>query len=200
MQFTRQPTNTMEPYVPQHFKDTTGINQKEGEGAEMRFKRICGSYGYKVDQATRNENYRQHIDCWVTVVINDKYIGRFSVDVKAAKRIARRDRNGNFAPVQDKLHWVEWTNRGGGNGWVRGHADKIAFGMCDGSFTIVRRQALEDYIGPIIESKRNYRPRNQFDCVNGVLWKRYGNKDEMTMVTTDELYALPGTFGFRFQH
>ena len=182
----------MKSYVPQHFKDITGINQKQGESAETRFQKLYKDLNYTIEHATPTENYKKHIDFWVS-----RKNLRFSVDVKAAKRIARRDRNGHFTQVQDKLHWIEWSNRGGGSGWVRGKADKIAFGMCNGNFILVQRQALKDYIGPIIESKRHIKPRNQFECVDGILWKRRGNKDEMTLVRTDVLHQIPGTFVIR---
>ena len=185
-------------YVPQHRKDTTGRNQREGLSAEQRFAEICEKRGWEVIQATRDENYKQHIDCWVNVSDNGKHVGSFSVDVKAAKRVARRDRNRNFTQVQDNLHWVEWTGRSGWPGWVRGKAKWMAFGMCDGSFLMVDRACLETVVELMILSKRQISPRSQWDCTNGVLWKRRGNKDEMTMVSTDQMHQIKGTWVLTF--
>lgn len=184
-------------FVPRHRRDTTGQNQREGLSAEKRFETLCQRNGWEVVQATRDENYKQHIDCWVNVSEDGKHVGCFSVDVKAAKRVARRDRRNQFTEVQDKLHWVEWTGRSGWPGWVRGKAKWMAFGMCDGSFLMVDRARLESEVEPMIASKRHISPNTQWDCTDGVLWKRRGNKDEMTMVSTPQLRDIPGTWTLR---
>lgn len=181
-------------YVPRHRRDTTGQNQREGLSAEKRFEKICQQKGWEVVQATRDENYKKHIDCWVNVSSQGKHVGNFSVDVKAAKRVARRDRNNKFTNVQDELHWVEWTGRSGWPGWVRGKAKWMAFGMCDGSFLMVDRARLESFVDPLIQSKRTISPKTQWDCTDGVLWKRRGNKDEMTLITTSQMYSIPNTW------
>ena len=177
-------------HVPQHRKDTTGRNQREGLSAEQLFKQIVHSFGWKWANASRNENYKAHIDCWVQV--DD--VGKFSVDVKAAKRVARRNRNGDWAKIQDEYHWVEWTGRSGYPGWVRGKATWIAFGTCEDSFIMVDRRRLETAVEAMILSKRHISPRSQWDCMDGVLWKRQGNKDEMTLLASSQLWGIQGTW------
>lgn len=185
----------MDIIVPRHSLDVTGVNQHDGLSAERRFHMKCEyMMGWSVVESSTSENCRDHIDCWVNVSSKGKHIGCFSVDVKAAKRIARRDASGNMAPVQDKYHWVEWTGRSGYNGWVRGKAKWIAFSMCDGSFLMVNRANLEAYVGPLIEAKRDVSPKTQWECVDGILWKRQGNKDEMTLISSDQLRELKHTW------
>ena len=74
----------------------------------------------------------------------------------------------------------------------------MAFGMCDGSFLMVDRGCLETTVEPMIASKRHISPQSQWDCTDGVLWKRRGNKDEMTMVSTDQMHQIKGTWVLTF--
>jgi hypothetical protein len=65
------------------------------------------------------------------------YISDFGkIDVKARKRVARKDAN-----VQDDLVWLEFKNVQGKFGWLYGKADWIAFER-DEDFVLVKRHDL----------------------------------------------------------
>ena len=176
-------------HIPRHYKDTSGRNQAEGYKAESNFQHICRSRGWTVRTATKMENCVKHIDFWV-----DTKQQLFSVDVKSPKRVARRDASGRVCSLQDKLHWIEWTNRGGGKGWVRGHAHFIGFGMLNGDYMMVNRSLLEQKVEKMISLNKTIVPKTQWECTNGVLWNRCGNLDEMTMLTTQDLKSIEGTW------
>lgn len=179
--------------VPRYAGDVDGRCQREGIRAEIKFKRLCERHGWGVKLANFNDNYRDHIDCFIFVKVNNE-TKIYSVDVKAAKRISRRDRRGNFAKVQDTWHWVEWHHHGGGKGWIQGKANWIAFGMLDGSFLMVDRFRLKLYTEKRMEYRRYTYGKTAHDCKDGILWQRRGNKDSMTMFNTTTLYAIPGTW------
>lgn len=180
-------------HIPRHPRDTTGTNQREGLSAETLFHQVCRSHGWDIVNATRDENYKDHIDCWVHISLEKKY----SVDVKAPKRVARRDRHGQLTFVQDKLHWVEWCGRSGMPGWVRGKAYWIAFGLLNGTFLMVHRQGLQSLVESLIRKKGYARGKSQWDCTDGILWNRRGNKDRMTLLNTNQLRSVPYTWTLR---
>ena len=174
------------PIVPKHRRDASGQAQKMGYWAETHFKASCESKNFKWENASKEENCNQHIDCHVTTPKGMK----FTVDVKAAKKIARGDRK-----PQDKWTWIEWTARDGRPGWARSNVDFIAFAMLNGSFLLVKTEELKEYVEPMIEKyKRVLRLDSQRDAKNGLLWRRNGNKDAMTLIATDELALLPNSF------
>ena len=67
--------------------------------------------------------------------------------------------------------------------------------MLNGNFLMVKTQELKEYVEPMVEKyKRVLRLDSQRDAKNGLLWRRNGNKDAMTLIATDELALLPNSF------
>tara|TARA_B110000908_G_scaffold86121_1_gene102915 strand:- start:506 stop:1051 length:546 start_codon:yes stop_codon:yes gene_type:complete len=171
--------------VPRNARDSSGINQVEGLNAEESFKQHVEDMGCSWRTSSTHENRRLHIDCWVD---------NWSVDVKAAKRISRRDHRGQLNKVQDALHWVEHRTIVGTPGWAHSqHLDYVAFQMLDGTFLCVERRRLSNLLTERVEAKRGIQPGNQYMAQDGVLWTRRGRRDAMTLFTTAQLKALEGT-------
>lgn len=172
--------------VPKHFRDKDGKSRSMGYQAEQAFKEICLKNEYQWKNATKTENCTRHTDCHVTKPDGTT----FSVDVKAAKKISRRDRK-----PQDQLTWVEWLDRRGKPGWVRSKVDCIAFQMLSGQFLMVDRAELEAHVTPLIEKHKNvFRVESQGCARNGILWRRHGNKDAMTLIPTEEIVWLSKSY------
>lgn len=171
--------------VPRHRRDRNGSARQMGMKAEQAFWCCCQKEGYKWENASKAQNCTEHIDCFIT-----KDGKTLSVDVKSAKKIARYD-----SKPQDKLIWVEWTARDGRIGWARAAVDYIAFQMLSKQFLMVKNEELRAHVEPLIEQNKHIvRPESQKDAVNGVLWKRAGNKDEMTLIPSEDLALLPSSF------
>ena len=160
--------------VPRHFRDKDGSSRQMGVKAEQSFWMKCNDKKYTWQNATKDENCTQHIDCRIT----HPHLGTISVDVKAAKKISRRDMK-----AQDTWTWIEWTARNGKPGWGRSQVDYIAFQMLTGDFLMVNREELQQLVQPLIEAKKHIvRVESQHHAKNGILWRRAGNKDEMTLI------------------
>jgi hypothetical protein len=171
--------------VPRHCQDRNGKSQQSGLTAEQDFYVTCQKHHYQWKNASKKQNCIDHIDCFITQANHT-----FSVDVKAAKKIARWNKK-----PQDKLLWVEWTARNGAPGWVRSKVDLIAFQMLNKQFLMVKTSELRDYVAPLIEkNKAIVRVDSQKDAVNGILWRRHGNKDEMTLLPSEDVALLPSSF------
>lgn len=172
--------------VPRHFRDRNGTSRNMGVKAEQQFWMKCNDKKYEWKNATKDENCTQHIDCYIT----HPHLGTISVDVKAAKKIARRD-----IRAQDTWTWIEWTARNGKPGWARSNVNFIAFQMLTGDFLMVKREELQNHVQPMVETKKHIvRVDSQDAAKNGVLWRRYGNNDEMTLIRSDELALLKSSF------
>jgi hypothetical protein len=171
--------------VPRNKRDISGINQMEGLSAEEAFKHRVESKGCTWLGSTHYENRKQHIDCWVD---------NWSVDVKAAKRISRRNRRGQLNEVQDALHWAEHRTIVGTPGWAHSRdLDYVAFQMLDGTFLCVERCRLSNLLNKRVKANRGKKGRNPYMARDGVLWTRCGRWDAMTLFTTAQLKALEGT-------
>ena len=172
--------------IPQHRRDKDGSSKKMGMKAEQQFWYLCQKNKFTWTNASKYDNCNKHIDCYITLG-NGQTI---SVDVKAAKKIARRD-----LKQQDKLTWIEWIARDGRKGWARSEVQFIAFQQLNNKFLMVDRQELETFITPLIEQNKHIvRVNSQRQALNGILWKRYGNKDAMTLIDTEQLALLKNSF------
>jgi hypothetical protein len=172
-------------FVPRNSKDVDGTCQKEGLSAEEAFKQRVAERGGVWRNANREENIYRHIDCFVDAK---------SFDVKAPKRIARRNRRGMKGVVQDALHWVEHVGITGYPGWSHSkHMDFLAFQMLDNTFIVVKRVELAMFLDERVAFHGGKLATSQYTAKDGVLWRRKGRKDAMTLFSTDQLLALPSS-------
>jgi hypothetical protein len=148
-----------------------------GTAAEQRFANICREKGYAIRPATSYENRVRHFDFRVC---GDK------VEVKAMKSPRR-----GMAPDPDMIY-VELRNVSGGDGWLYGDADLIAFGQRDGFLMVNRRELVR-----LVEWMR---PRCRRSAVSGVYHTLYSrvNRDDLVMVLhIDDIAALKSNWTLR---
>ena len=99
---------------------------KRGQGVEAMFAKLLNERAIEAREADLREQF-SHVD----------YVTDFGkIDVKARKRVARKDDD-----VQDELVWLEFKNVQGKFGWLYGKADWIAFERED-DFVLVKRSDL----------------------------------------------------------
>ena len=99
---------------------------KRGQGVEAMFAKLLNEKAIEARAADLKEQF-SHVD----------YVSDFGkIDVKARKRVARKD-----SDVQDDLVWLEFKNVQGKIGWVYGKADWIAFER-EADFVLVKRADL----------------------------------------------------------
>ena len=191
MKLTQKATSsvikTVKTVVPKHFRDRDGSSQRMGSDAEQLFQQKCIQQGIQWRPSDKQENMIHHIDCFVK--IEDKEV---SVDVKSCKKLARW-----HPKCQDKLIWIEWMGRSGKPGWARSKKlDYVAFEMLSKQFLMVKRQELEDFVAPLIEKNRGIRPNTGVDARDGIIYRRAGNKDELTLLKSEDLVFLPSSYIF----
>jgi hypothetical protein len=171
--------------VTKNARDFDGTCQNEGLSAEEAFKQRVAERGGVWRNANREENIYNHIDCFV----DDK-----AFDIKAAKRIARRNRRGMKGKVQDDFHWVEHVGITGFPGWCHSRQmDCLAFQMLDGRFLIVDRPTLAPFLSMRVDFHGGKLAKSQYTAKDGILWRRKGRKDAMTLFSTAQLLSLSGT-------
>jgi hypothetical protein len=148
---------------------------ERSEGAEAQFARIGLSHGWKVEAANARQDIDEHWD-----VMIEKGAERHWVDVKAMKRINRRD-----AQPQDVWVWIELQGvREGEAGWLfGGKADWIAFERTQ-SFVIVPRVALATLIPKIVDfqSKVSVPKAAKYK-----VYRRAGRPDRITLIESAQL-------------
>jgi hypothetical protein len=153
----------------QHIKDNTGRCSQEGFTAEVRFKKLLEDYGDIVTASNLKGQY-SGID-----LISD-LLGTF--DVKARKRTSRSDDS-----AQDKYIWVEFKNVGGGEGWLYGKADCIAFERRN-DFLITKRSDLVQLCETLVDLSANV------SAAKYALYKSYqrkGRKDQVAMIKFQDI-------------
>lgn len=115
-------------------------SRKRGEAAEKAFQQVAEKQGAQFEKSTERDDIHKHIDCFVTWTDKEgETTHRWGIDVKAAKSISRGE------AAQDSLTWLEYQNVGGKDGWMKGHADFIAFERAD-DFVLLHRPSLLAHI------------------------------------------------------
>lgn len=104
---------------------------------------------------------------------------RIKVDVKGAKKINRWDEEPNH-----EIHYVEFTNVKGNDGWVLGKADYIAFEYND-TFLLVKRLALKELCLNKIKSKEILNVKRLYQY-----YRREGREDIITLVPTKDIIGI----------
>ena len=153
-------------------KFDTKDSLKLGDRAELSFKKIALKKGWKVTEATKDGQI-------------DK-IGRkksYKVDVKAMKRISRKNPN-----VQDTWFWVEFHGvRSFDKGWLYdGKADLIAVERKD-SFLIVKRLDLIKLAEKLVDKKSHVHSAQE---AKYKLYSRSGRPDLISMIEIDKLNEI----------
>jgi len=105
-----------------------------GIQAEISFTDVAKKKGYEVIRANKDANVYKHVDLYLTQNHNVT-----SVDVKARKKLSRRDDKYN-----DDFTWIEFKNVRGNDGWLYGKADKIVFER-EKDFVLVNRDMLQRF-------------------------------------------------------
>ncbi|MFS1430435.1 hypothetical protein LMH73_025800 [Vibrio splendidus] len=149
----------------------------EGLSSEATFRDLAMKRGFTVFGATKNQNIYDHIDFFL------EFKGRrFSVDVKAMKRVQRHSNKRNG----DAL-WIEFQNVIGNKGWIHGKQDFIAFEFED-RFVLVKRHELLGYAVASLDSfdERVNSPHNALYK----LYQRKGRSDLITLIEKDSIYLL----------
>ena len=105
-----------------------------GLKAEISFTDVAKKKVYEVIHANKDANVYKHVDLYLTQNHNVT-----SVDVKARKKLSRRDDKYN-----DDFTWIEFKNVRGNDGWLYGKADKIVFER-EKDFVLVNRDMLQRF-------------------------------------------------------
>lgn len=153
--------------------DFNGSASKMGESAEIQFKKIAEIKGNKITEASLIEQI-DHIDFHINNTKGEKY----TVDVKARKKISRKDTD-----VVDDVIWVEFKNVQGKNGWLYGKSNYIAFEQ-EKDFLIVSRLALANLCEKLVDL-------NNFDAKIKpplyIAYQRAGRKDLLSLIKTEDI-------------
>lgn len=158
-------------------------SQEMGNKAELAFINMMPRYGWKLEAANSRQERIEHWDFRMTREHETLGHQMFTVEVKAMKKLGRRDPN-----PQDRYMWVELKNIDGGDGWVYGKADYIAFEMRD-SFIMVRRTKLLQ----LIERKLAEGNHAWVNSPEDAVYKLYGRRDrrdEVTLIPVEDLMTL----------
>ena len=102
-------------------------------------------------------------------------------DVKEMKKINRWD-----PKPQDVLAWIEGTNNGGNEGWIKGLADYIVFERTD-SWLVVNRKELFDFTWGKLREKGFPQGKKAYHIYDRSKW---GKKDRTTLVPFKDIETL----------
>ena len=148
-----------------------------GLTAEQMFVIAAHKKQFLCTESTKEENINSHIDFWIHR--DDK---SYSVDVKAAKRIQRSDKDVNYEKLWIELHSV----RGDNKGWLLdGKADFIAFEQKD-HFIITNRKQLIDFVR---ETVVNVRVKSPIDALY-TMYTREGRPDILTLINSKDIIDI----------
>ena len=144
-----------------------------GEKAEGLFILIAVKHGWKISASTREQNIDEHWDYLI-----EKDDQQFKVEVKAEKRIQRKDDDS-----QAHFTWVELRNVRGKVGWLFGKADLIAFEKEKTFFFIKRLDLLA-----LVNQKVNLvaKVKSAKDALYKI-YTREGRKDKLTLLPTSDI-------------
>lgn len=146
-----------------------------GKAAEERFARMAGERGHTAHPTSRKDDIYRHTD-YLVVVEGDH---DWYVDVKAMKRINRRD-----SGAQDAEVWLEIRNVGGNNGWVYSPGF-VAFEVAEGFIVVAKYDLsllIHEKVWPEYVQKASdalYR-----------LYTRSGRKDVLTRVRKSDIEEI----------
>jgi hypothetical protein len=102
-------------------------------------------------------------------------------DVKEMKKINRWD-----SKTQDVLAWIEGTNNGGHEGWIKGLADYIVFERTH-SWLVVNREELFKFTWDKLREKGFPQGKKAYHIYDRSFW---GKKDKTTLVPFKDIETL----------
>lgn len=144
----------------------------EGHKVEDIFAKLLAERDPNYKRATKQEQFR-HIDFHTSFG---------TIDVKAKKKLNRRDNRG-----QDEYVWLEFKNVQGKTGWLCGETDIIAFER-DNDFVLVQRSILFE----MAKEKCDLNKRVLYS--RDALYKGYsrkGRNDLISIVKMSDITQLP---------
>jgi hypothetical protein len=153
--------------------DKTGNSFEIGKRAEDVFMVLAQRREYIIRESTDAEDKFDHIEYVMT-----KNNQKISVDVKARKKISRRDLDQN-----DFLVWVEWKNVIGKKGWLYGKADLIAFEQ-EHDYLIVSRNQLALLCERLVDQKTI--AESPHSALNKI-YQREGRKDKLSLIRISDI-------------
>ncbi|MBE0670879.1 MAG: hypothetical protein IH588_09850 [Anaerolineales bacterium] len=147
-----------------------------GDNAEELFILMAVRLGWKISASTKEQNIDEHWDYLI-----EKNNEQFNVEVKAEKRIERKDNHS-----QTNFTWVELRNVRGKVGWLFGKADLIAFEK-DKTFFFVKRLDLL----ALVNQKVNLvaKVKSAKDALYKI-YTREGRKDKLTLLPTSDIEPI----------
>jgi hypothetical protein len=144
-----------------------------GAMSESAFWRLATEKGFVVAGSTTNQDISQHIDQILTDGVNN-----YSVDIKAIKRMSRKD-----ADFQDEWVWVELKGVRG-KGWLfGGKADLIAFER-HSDYVLIKREKLMELVDQLVD--REQKVDSAADAKYKV-YTRKGRTDLISMIEMDHI-------------
>lgn len=146
-----------------------------GEKAEQLFTKIAIQKGWKVTTASSRSNIDEHWD-----LLLEKGDKKFTIDVKAMKRLRRQD-----SQVQDGWIWIELHGvRIQDPGWLlAGKADLLAFEK-QNSFLIVKRTDLINLLPKLVDFNKTV---NRACDAQYKIYSRTNRPDKITLIETEKL-------------
>ncbi len=147
-----------------------------GEKAEGLFILIAVKHGWKISASTREQNIDEHWDYLI-----EKDDQQFKVEVKAEKRIQRKDDDS-----QAHFTWVELRNVRGKVGWLFGKADLIAFEE-EKTFFFVKRLDLLALVNRKVNLVAKVKSAKD---AHYKIYTREGRKDKLTLLPTSDINPI----------
>ena len=117
-------------------------------------------------RSTRDEDVFKHIDFYW----ESPKKGVIGIDVKGLNKSSRSDKN-----FDDTIHWLELQNVRGGDGWLKGEADYIAFRTLK-KIIFVKRETCLDFALKKIEGKETVYDTPK-ECYVPYKRKKFGRDD-----------------------
>jgi len=137
---------------------------KDGKYFEKLFKEKVLSNSLKWKEATKEEDWYKHIDC---------YVNGYGVDVKGNRHL--------------ETIWLEHTNVNGNKGWLRGDAYYIAMFIMElNCFSIYKRYDLLNYVNKNTKGECN----NTLEYLKFYTRRKWGKKDKVVKVKYDYIKHL----------
>ena len=165
-----------------HSLTTFEQSLKEGVKGEDAFVLAAKQEHFIVRKSSVKQNIFDHIDFFIR---QDRF--EFSVDVKARKRINRKDKN-----FTDESVWIEFKGIKGHKGWLYGKADYIAFERLN-DFILIKREELLEFCEENVDLK------SKVEFADQALYKGYerrGKKDLIARIKMSDLNKMKGKMLF----